>query len=138
MKVLIDTNIILDWLQKREPFFSEAYHIMRQCLSKSDLEGYVSSHSLCDVFFILRKEFSSENRFQLIHFLSSHFNVIAETQEDFIRVTTDPTAKDLEDGLQMVCAEKEHLDYIITRNLEDYMCSEVPAISPKDFYRLAR
>lgn len=131
MKLLVDTNVILDWLQKREPYFTAACNVITKCLLESQITGYVSAHSLCDVFYILRKDFPTENRFQLIHFLAAHFKVIAETQEDFLHIASSPEITDLEDGLQMLCAQKMQLDYIVTRNLDDFNLSVVPAILPE-------
>lgn len=132
MKFLIDTNIILDWLQKRQPFFSDARAVMMRCLFDPTTLGFVSAHSLCDIFYILRKEFSSETRFQLIHFLSVHFSVIAEGQEDFLIASTTQGTTDLEDTLQVICAQKMQVDYIVTRNIDDFRHSPVPAILPQN------
>ena len=56
MRVLIDTNIILDWLMTREPFQEKAKNIMETCFF-GDMDGYVTAHTLSDIFYILRKDF---------------------------------------------------------------------------------
>ena len=56
MRVLIDTNIILDWLMCREPFHDDSRLVMKECMF-GDLKGYISAHTLTDLFYILRKDF---------------------------------------------------------------------------------
>lgn len=58
MRILIDTNVILDWIMVREPNAANAKLIMGQCLF-GNIEGYVTSHSLTDLFYILRKDFQT-------------------------------------------------------------------------------
>lgn len=132
MKILIDTNIILDWLQQRSPFYEQAHAVMETCVFES-VQGFISAHSLCDIFYILRKDFPVKDRLDLIKMLSIRFNIISENQKDFILVADAPTTKDLEDSLQIRCAKKCTLDYIVTRNLKDFIHSEIEAIEPKTF-----
>ncbi len=132
MDILLDSNIILDWLQQREPFYQNAHKIVENCMF-GDLRGFVTAHSLCDMYYILRKDYSVQQRLKFIRLLSERCNVIAEDVYDFIAVTDNPAAKDLEDALQMRCADKNNLDYIITRNIKDFEDSAVPAIMPDDF-----
>ena len=77
MKILIDTNIILDLIQSREPFSENASKIINSCVKKEN-EGYISAHSLSDIFFILRKDKTVEERKALILNLCSFFIVIPE------------------------------------------------------------
>ena len=59
----------------------------------------------------------------------SSFQVISESRRDFVSVLTDKNFFDLEDGLQMKCAENTNLDYIVTGNLKDFNNSKVPAVN---------
>lgn len=132
MDILLDSNVILDWLQQREPFYQNARKIVESCMF-GNLNGFVSSHSLCDMYYILRKDFSVEQRLSFIRLVSERCTVIAEDESDFAAVTNNPATKDLEDGLQMQCAFRCGLDYIVTRNIKDFDASSVPAILPADF-----
>ena len=62
--------------------------------------------------------------------------VISEKQDDFEVLANNSDTKDLEDGLQMLCAKNYSLDYIITRNVKDFALSSVPAIEPFAFLEL--
>lgn len=132
MRVLIDSNIIVDVVQERKPFCLLSKEIIARCI-KSEIEGYVSAHSLCDIFYILRKDKTIAERLSLISNLCKYLNVISEKKDDFEVLANNPETKDLEDGLQMQCAKTYSLDYIITRNVKDFEKSEVPAIEPFDF-----
>ncbi len=60
--------------------------------------------------------------------IASTFQIIAEDSDDFVSVLNSEGFFDLEDGLQMKCAEKEAVDYIVTDNLKDFRSSKIPAI----------
>ena len=135
MDVLIDSNIIVDVIQEREPFCSYSKSIIAMCI-KDEITGYVSAHSLCDLFYILRKDKTVSERLALIANLCKYMNVISEKQDNFEVLSANPATKDLEDGLQMLCAKNYNLDYIISRNIKDFDSSYVPAIEPSDFVKL--
>lgn len=133
MKILIDTNIILDLIQSREPFSENASKIINSCVKKEN-EGYISAHSLSDIFFILRKDKTVEERKALILNLCSFFTVIPEDKNFYTAVCQNNNWNDLEDGLQMKCADFEKLDYIVTRDVgKGFNDSPVKVISAEDF-----
>ena len=133
MKILIDTNIILDLIQSREPFSENASKIINSCVKKEN-EGYISAHSLSDIFFILRKDKTVEERKALILNLCSFFIVIPEDKNFYTAVCQNNDCNDLEDGLQMKCADFENLDYIVTRDAgKGFNNSPVKVISAENF-----
>lgn len=132
MDVLIDTNIVLDVLQNREPFIEDSKKILALCI-QTKLNGFMTAHSLCDIFYILRKDLNVAERLSLIDRLCKYMTIISEHQADFETVATNQSTKDLEDGLQMECAKNHSLKYIITRNVKDFSDSKVAAITPADF-----
>ena len=85
MQILIDTNVVLDWIMVREPNAGNAKQIMEQCLF-GDIQGYVTSHSLTDIFYILRKDFSVEKRKQLLRLLCEGLVVIPENKHTIMEV----------------------------------------------------
>ena len=132
MDALIDTNLILDVVQDRQQFSIAAKEILSRCV-KREINGFVTAHSLCDIFYILRKDLSTEQRLSLIGNLYKYLAVLSETQEDFEMLSSNRNTKDLEDALQMRCAEKNNLDLILTRNIKDFSASSVLAQTPQDF-----
>lgn len=134
LEILIDSNIILDLVQEREPFKSLAKKIIALCI-KREINGYVTAHSLCDIFYILRKDKTVHERLSLISNICKYLTVISERQTDFEIIAENTETKDLEDSLQMICAENANLDYIVTRNVKDFEKSRIPAVEPEDFLK---
>lgn len=135
INILIDSNIILDVVQEREPFTSNAKNILSQCITRR-INGFVTAHSLCDIFYILRKDKTLAERLSLIGTLCKYVTVLSERQSDFEDIANNPETRDLEDSLQMVCAENYALDYIVTRNTKDFPASKIPAIEPDTFINI--
>ena len=135
MNVLIDTNVILDWIMAREPNAKNAKRIMEQCLF-GNIQGYLTSHTITDIFYILRKDFSVEKRKQLLKLLCEELQIIRENCETILRTLQHKEWNDIEDGLQMQCAEEMNLDYIITQNLKDFATSKVNAINEASFCKM--
>ena len=136
MRILIDTNIILDLVQNREPYSENASKIINSCVRMENL-GYISSHSLSDLFFILRKYKTVDERKALVLHLCKHFKIVSESKDFFISICNNSDWNDLEDGLQMKCAENEKLDYIITRDENNgFKNSPVKILSPEEFLKI--
>ena len=137
MDVLIDTNIVLDWFLKREPFYDESKNLLSKCWF-SNINSYLTVHSICDISFIIDKKFSTEEKKKLFQLLLNRNEIIPETKSDIEDFIKNTKWTDLEDGLQMQIAEKCKLDYIITRNVSDFEHSQIPAIEPKNFLELCK
>ena len=136
MRILIDTNIVIDLVQNREPHSDNASRIINSCVKNENI-GYISAHSLSDLFFVLRKDKSVEERKALILNLCKFFKVVPENNDFYTSVCNNPDWNDLEDGLQMKCAEVEGLDYIITRDEKNgFKNSPVRIIMPEDFLKI--
>lgn len=65
MKILVDTNIILDIILKREPHIKAAQSIMTKCANRENT-GYLAAHSIPNIFYVLRKEYSQKERRKFI------------------------------------------------------------------------
>lgn len=135
IKILIDTNVILDWIMAREPNATNAKQIMEQCLF-GQVQGYVTSHSLTDIFYILRKDYSVEKRKQLLKLLCEGMSIIPENCQTILRALNRKEWQDLEDALQMQCAKEVGVEYIVTQNLKDFQTSEVKAVCEEEFCRI--
>ena len=130
-RIFVDTNVILDYLIPSNAFHDEASALIEKCLDGT-VRGFASSHSLTDIFYISRKYFSVEERQLFLLMIVSNFTIIPENNADFLSVLSAEGFFDLEDGLQMQCAEKEKVDYIVTENLKDFSFSSVRAVSIKE------
>ena len=113
MEILIDTNIVLDWLLGREPFFQSAKVIMEACIN-GKVRGHLASHTILNIFYITRKEKSIKERKEILLMLCQMFNIIGIDCKMIVETLSNDAWNDLEDGMQMQCATIESLDYIIT------------------------
>ena len=132
MRVLIDINVILDVLQKREPFFSDSYRALRRAL-ENDAECLISASAATDIFCVLRKSLGSaqqakEHIDQLAQVVS-----FADVQGMDIHTALMRAMPDFEDAVVDAVAERSGASYILTRNIKDFTGSVVPAILPADF-----
>ena len=64
-RILIDTNILLDYLLTREPFYEEARGVILTC-TEGEVKGCIAAHSISNMFYILRKDFDAEERREVL------------------------------------------------------------------------
>lgn len=131
MKVLIDTNVILDVLCNRADFVENAKQIFKLCEVKK-VDGYISALSIPNIVYIMRKELDSEKTADILEKLSLIFQ-IADLKSSDIMKAARLGFNDYEDAIQSVCASRIKADYIITRNIKDFTKSKVVAIKPSEF-----
>ena len=135
MKVLIDTNVLLDALLGRTPYFEYADDILRLCADK-EIQGYVAAHSITNLFYILRKDLSEEDRRDVLLDLCDILRIEGIDSAKIISALQNRYFVDFEDCLQSNCAEKVGAEYIITRNVKDFVHSKVEVATPKEFLSL--
>lgn len=128
MKILIDTNVILDVLCNRKDFAEDSLKIFRYC-ETMQIEGCISALSVPNIVYIMRKELDGEKIKEILTTLTALFTVIDLRETDLIKAA-DLAFSDYEDALQAVCAARAKANYIVTRNIKDYTHSPVPAIKP--------
>ena len=131
MKVLIDTNVILDVLCNRADFVEDATKIFKLC-EVNKVDGYISALSVPNIVYIMRKELDSEKTADILEKLSLIFKIADLKGSDIIKAAK-VGFNDYEDALQSVCALRIKADYIITRNIKDFAKSKVTAIKPSEF-----
>lgn len=136
MVVLIDTNVIIDFLMTREPFYQAASEVITRCADKK-LTGCIAFHSIPNLWYILRKV-PDDKRREWLSDICRFLRVTGASHEEVIRAINMKEFQDFEDCLQDRCARSINAQYIITRNTEDYMNSETPAIQPEDFLKMLK
>lgn len=132
MRVLIDTNVILDALTGRRPYFDIADKILKLC-SDGEIEGYMAAHSIPNMFYILRKDLSENDRREVLLSLCDILTVEGIDGAKILSALKNSKFADLEDCLQDECAVSISAEYIVTRNIKDYANSKIPAILPDQF-----
>lgn len=130
VKVLIDTNVILDVLCNRRDFVENSSKVWKLCEVKK-LVGCVSALSVPNIVYILRKELDPDKTKEVIDHLFLIFEIIDLKPED-LKKAADMKNSDFEDALQMVCAARISADFIVTRNIRDFYASSVMAVKPSE------
>lgn len=130
MKVWIDTNVILDVLCNRREYVEASSNVWKQC-EVHNIDGYISSLSVLNIVYIMRKELTREKIRDVVRKLSVIFNIVDLKADDIIKAANLPI-DDYEDAIQSVGALREKAQYIVTRNIKDYANSKVPAIKPSE------
>ncbi|MBQ8928369.1 MAG: PIN domain-containing protein [Oscillospiraceae bacterium] len=130
MKILVDTNVILDVLCNR-PDFVEASSMIWKLCEVDKIEGYVSALSVPNIVYILRKELTPQKTEQLIGQIMMIFRIVDLRSAD-LKAAAEMVTADYEDALQMCQANRIHADYLITRNIRDFKDRKVPALKPSE------
>ena len=133
MRLLIDGNILLDVLQKREPHYEDSAKVWKMCESGLT-EGYVSALTFANLVYIMRKELPPEKIEEVLKTLGLIFNFEDLRGSDLFDAASMKWS-DFEDAIQAVTSERLHADYIISRNVKDFSGSRVVAISPAEFLK---
>lgn len=135
MLVLFDTNIILDVLQKRIPFYDTSRSVLESCVS-GKVTGYIALHSISNIYYILRKHYPAASRRKLLLNVLDLLQVAYADHESVRNTLKKEGFSDFEDCLQDECAKQIHADYIVTRNVDDFSISDIPAVTPKDLLEI--
>ncbi len=132
MKIVLDTNVIMDLLADRRPFADNAESIM-QLVAKEVIAAAVTANSITDLAYLLRKHLPDGDAIRLALLdLMGLVEVIAVGREQCVRATELPV-HDYEDALLAVCAKQWGADMIVTRNTRDFRQSPIQAVTPGDF-----
>jgi predicted nucleic acid-binding protein len=132
MKVLVDTNVVLDVLLNRSNFYTNSRAVF-ELAEKKHITGHISASSITDIFYIANKAIKdNEIVYQAIERLAALFFIVPVVESTI----TDALAlrwKDFEDAVQFVVGEGLSVDYIVTRNTQDFSSGNIPAVTPEQF-----
>ena len=137
MRILIDTNLLLDVIQRRAPFFEASVAVLTAYRERI-VQGCISAQSIADMFYILRKDFSPEERRRILLDICQIMDVEAVDKEKLVLALANNDFEDFEDCLQAECAIAFNADYIVTRNIKHFSASAIPAIMPDDFSKICQ
>jgi predicted nucleic acid-binding protein len=131
MRVLIDTNVVIDVIERREPFLADSYAVLR-LIAEDELTGFLPAGSVADVYYIIKKSKDAGTAQGAILALLE-LVALCDTTAGDISSALLLGFSDFEDAILAATAKREKADFIITRNERDFAKSPVSAISPKDF-----
>ena len=129
-KVLIDINVIMDVAVKREGFRS-SQKVINYCIKKM-LEGYVCSHEITTLSYLLQRKYNRKKASEFIEKILDMFLVLPATGK-ILKSALNSPINDYEDAVIEVTGLKNDIDYIITRNINDFHDSRIVSLSPEEF-----
>jgi len=132
--VLFDLNVILDVLQRREPFYAASARALA-CAEVGSVEGWVAAHSVTTLFYLLARYQSAEQARVVIGELLRFLSVAAVDQAVIAQALALPYS-DFEDAVQMAAAAQAGTQYLVTRNVHDYEAGPLPALQPAELLAL--
>lgn len=132
MKVLVDTNVLLDILEEREEFLPESSAVIQLAL-EGKIDCIFSAGAVTDVYYIVNRFLRNPVRAREAITILSSLVRICDTSAKDIAAALILNISDFEDAVSAAAALREKAEYIVTRNLRDFQNSPVPALSPAEF-----
>ena len=128
MRILIDTNIILDFLLQREPFFQDA-ELLFQAIDAGKITGYATATTITDIFYIARRHTQSvaQARQAVSEILTAM--EICSVNRAVLESAFGSGLVDFEDAIQIACAVSQEVDAIVTRDMQGFSSSSIPVLS---------
>ncbi|GHT81234.1 twitching motility protein PilT [Betaproteobacteria bacterium] len=128
MKALFDTNVVIDYLVQRQPFYDSARNLLQRVLA-GEIGGVISAGTVTDIYYIVAKHIGTEQAVNTIKDLVEVLE-ITDTKASDIEEALKLDFPDFEDAVQCAVAIRLKVDYIFTRNVKDFQRSPVAVISP--------
>ncbi len=136
MRALVDTDVILDVLLARPQFVVDAKAVW-QANEAGTFEGYISAITPVNIFYIARKLKGGESARQAVTEVLAAWQV-CPVDAAILAAALKLSLKDYEDAVQHASASANHLEMIVTRNIEDYREATLPILAPSAFLALLR
>ena len=133
-RILIDTDVILDFFFDREPFAENAAKIFSLCELK-EIKGFITPVIISNVYYLLRQTAKHEKVIEKLKMLVSITEILV-IDKDAILQALNSDFKDFEDGLQNYAAELDkEIDLIVTRNIKDFKNSKLAVMTPDNYMK---
>jgi predicted nucleic acid-binding protein len=131
MQVMVDLNVLLDVVQRREPHFGASAEIMAMA-ARGQIQVLLPSHNLATLHYIVAKHAGRTRADSAVDWVLSNLRIHATDHVDCLRARTIRML-DFEDAMVAASAEAARCRYIVTRNVRDFSGSPVSAITPEEF-----
>ena len=133
MKILVDTNIILDVVLERQPFVEQAIQLL-ETTQQANITLYVTATTITDLYYIIRR---AKDRTTALSFIEDLLQLmeIASVDETVIKEALRSDIRDFEDAIQESAAKRQIIQGIVTRNETDFDNSTLKIYNPESFLR---
>ena len=130
-KVLVDSNIFVDFMFRRQPFYSNSEKVISLC-EKNIIKGYVTTSILMDLRYIFyRMSHSNADADNAVKEILKVFKVISVEEKDIVN-SVEKHQKDFEDSVVEECSSRNKLNCIVTRNVKDFKNEKIKVITPEE------
>jgi predicted nucleic acid-binding protein len=136
MRVLIDTNIVLDFLQEREPFVENAARLFER-IDAGEIEGFIAATTITNIYYIIRRVAGRVVAQDAITQVLSDLNICTVDLE-VLEQALALNFEDFEDAVQYTCAVVYGVDAIVTRDAAGFVNAEMPVVLPEDIDTIDR
>ncbi len=136
-RLLIDTNIVIDLLAKREPFYHSAAQLF-SLADKKELTLCISSISIANTYYILSKLSSEKTTRDVIRKFKVLVEILPLDDKIVDLALSNELFQDFEDGLQFYTSIENNIGIIISRNKKDFKHSSIPVLTAKEFVSMLR
>jgi predicted nucleic acid-binding protein len=133
VKILIDTNVILDIALERKPFNRFAEKIV-EASNFEHFHLYISASTVTDIYYVLRKQLGKPNALTFLQDLFVSVDICKVNKKSILQALSS-NFSDFEDAVQYYSALDSGIEMIVTRNASDFLGSAVPITDPQDFVR---
>ena len=128
MRVLIDTNVLLDYLLEREPFLRDA-NALFNAIAAGQVIGYVTATTLTDIFYISRRQTQKIELARQSVSYTLAVMLVCPVDRAILEAALASNLEDFEDAVQIYCAVSQALDAIVTRDQQGFSGSTIPVLS---------
>lgn len=135
--ILIDTDVILDFLFDRKPFSDQSSAILDLC-ERGQIDGFVTAVTVSNIYYLLRKVAKHEKVIDSLKLLMNMVDVVSTDKKSVLNALNSDF-KDFEDALQNFSAKNHNkIKIIVTRNVKDYKSSDLSVMQPEGYLRTFR
>ncbi len=132
MRTVIDTCVIVDALQSREPFCKEAQSIFLLCANRQ-FEGFLTAKAITDIYYLTHRQTHSDKATRDVLTKLCALFVLLDTTALDIRKAISAEISDFEDAVMVETAVRSGADCIVTRNTKDYAKAQIAVCTPEEF-----
>lgn len=130
MLVFLDTNVVLDFLLEREPWFGDSAAFW-QAVEEGSITGCISASSVTDIYYIARRLVSPLTAHEAVRHCLDAFTIVS-VGRDVLERASQMLGIDFEDNVQIVCAQAAHADAIVTRDGKGFRRAALPVLTPAE------
>jgi predicted nucleic acid-binding protein len=136
MRVLIDTNVVLDFLQERQPFVENAARLFER-IDTGEIEGFIAATTITNIYYIVRRAAGVVVARDAIAQILTDLNICA-VERDVLEQALALNFQDFEDAVQYACAVAHNVDAIVTRDASGFVSAEIPVVLPDELDTIGR